>query len=115
MIWPRRDAISAVDAGLTALEEALHEPRADRLGALERRLAEAIGRLPEAPPDAQMQERLARLRARAARLGQLLEAARAGARDAREALTTPRGFSSYDAQGRTGQVGRPRPHHEQRR
>lgn len=115
MIWPRRDAIATVDAALSALEEALRGLRTEQLGPLERRMAEAIGLLPEAPPDAQARERLARLRERSLRVGRLLEAARAGARDARVALTAPRGFSSYDAQGRTGQVGHPRPRHEQRR
>jgi len=112
---------SRVRDPLTALEVALEQQRAsilsgafDTLGEIEAAIQSAMSGLSAAAIAGANMDRLAAIKARAAHQGRLLQAALRGVQDARDARQSGKGFTSYDRQGRAGQIGTPRPRFERR-
>ena len=106
---------------LTALEAALDRQRAgilsgafDSLAEIEAAIQTAMSALRAAPPAPANMPRLAAIKAQAAHQGRLFQAALRGVQDARGARQTGKGFTSYDSQGRAGQIGTARPRFERR-
>lgn len=106
---------------LETLEAALEEQGAriiagafDGLAEIEARLTGALAALAAHPLDRAQVGRLDRIKSRAARQGQLLQAALRGVQDARAARQGGRGFTSYDSLGRADRIGGTRPRFERR-
>ncbi|MFO7921606.1 hypothetical protein DZD18_05155 [Rhodobacteraceae bacterium W635] len=114
MRWLSPDGIETAERVLCALEADLRSGRHDRMETFARDLAAALARLEKPGGDAVL-SRLSMLRARAARIALLVQAAQAGLRDARSVLAAPQGFASYDAHGRAGQIAPARARIERRR
>lgn len=116
MSWALTDPVTRAEKTVAAVEDCLRRGRFQDLGPLYDRLEQAIARLSGLPATDADGPRMADLRARVARTGTLLQAAMKGLRDAQALIRQPAGgFSSYDALGRTGQVGAPRTRFERRR
>ena len=115
MIWGRADGLGAAERALTGVETLLREGQLRDLPGAMTGLERAMHVLQSGGLDRVSANRLADLRARAARVGELLRAVMAGMRDASAAMSAPEGFSSYDAAGRSGHIGQSRSRFERRR
>jgi hypothetical protein len=108
-------AIAGLEQILGDLEEALRRGRVEGLAPLQDRMQSAVQALATDAAHPALRARLEVLRARTARAARMLAAAQAGLRDARAAMALPKGFASYDAQGRMERVSPPRTSVEHRR
>lgn len=108
------DPLGALEAALDDQKSSILSGAFDRLEGIEARIEAALAVLTSHKPDRRVMARLDRIKARAARQGRLLQAALRGVQDARQARQAGRGFTSYDSQGRAGQIGSPRPRFERR-
>lgn len=115
MIWRMADPLAAVERALDGVETCLRSGRFNDLSAAMTTLEKALASLQSAGPSRPAHTRIQDLRRRAGRMGELLRATQAGMRDARVSLAAPTGFSSYDAQGRSGPVGGGQSRFERRR
>lgn len=115
MIWGLGDRVAAMDRALTGVETLLRSGQLGQLPEAMVALERAMQGLREGDADRLDASHLSKLRARADHVGTLLQAVLAGMRDARATLAAPVGFSSYDAAGRSGQIGGARSRLERRR
>ena len=115
MIWGRNDGLGAADRALSGIETMLREGEFRDLPEAMEGLERAMLGLQSGGLDQAAASRLTDLRARASRMGELLNAVMSGMRDARAVMAAPTGFSSYDAAGRSGHIGQARTRFERRR
>lgn len=115
MIWGHADRLTAAERALAGVETALRERRFSDLGGAMAALERAMQSLQATAQDRAAAGRLQSLRIRAGRVADLLRAVMAGMRDARSSIAVPSGFSSYDAFGRSGQIGSAQTRFERRR
>lgn len=115
MIWGRSDQLSVAEKALTSVEACLRDRQFGKLPSVMAGLERALSGLQSGGLDRGAADRLTSLRKRAGRVGDLLAATMAGMRDARSSMTTPGGFSSYDAHGRSDRIGAVQARFERRR
>lgn len=115
MIWRPGDSLTAADRALSGVESLLHSQRFSDLPAAMVALERAMHSLQGGGIDRSAAARLTDMRRRAEQVSTLLRAVMAGMRDARNSLSGPSGFSSYDAQGRSGHIGQAQTRFERRR
>lgn len=115
MTWRQATPTHEVEEALAQVERALAATRFEDLEEFATTLEAAQDALLSAPAGGISEDALRRLRDRAARLAPLLMAARKGLEDAHRALSRGPGFSSYDANGRSGPLALSRSRFERRR
>ncbi|TBX28459.1 hypothetical protein [Nioella sediminis] len=115
MIWRSGDSLAAADRALSGVESLLRSQRFSDLPAAMVALERAMYSLQGGGIDRSAAARLTDMRRRAEQVSTLLRAVMAGMRDARNSLSGPSGFSSYDAQGRSGHIGQAQTRFERRR
>jgi predicted lipoprotein len=115
MIWRSGDTLAAADRALSGVETLLRSRRFTDLPAAMVALERAMQSLQGGGIDRSAAARLTDMRRRAGQVSTLLRAVMAGMRDARTSLSGPSGFSSYDAQGRSGHIGQAQTRFERRR
>lgn len=115
MIWGHADRLTVAERALAGVETALRNGQFSDLADATTAMERAMSALQKNGPDRAAADRLHSLRIRAGRVAELLRAVMAGMRDARSSMTAPRAFSSYDALGRSGQIGQAQTRFERRR
>lgn len=115
MIWRSGDSLAAADRALSGVESLLRSQRFSDLPAAMIALERAMHSLQGGGIDRSAAARLTDMRRRAEQVSTLLRAVTAGMRDARNSLSGPSGFSSYDAHGRSGRIGQAQTRFERRR
>jgi len=115
MMWRMADPLLVAERALDGVETCLRGRRFSDLPMALAALEKALGGLQTGGLDRSALTRVQDLRRRAGRVGELLRATLAGMRDARVSMATPPGFSSYDAQGRSGRVSMEQSRFERRR